>query len=93
MRTLTYVLLDVNAPEIILTSIGAGGQATLVKSLQEEPANSAAWPTTKHTGNDVIEPQEGHSALGGQVSEDEAGLLHLSLNRTECSTFVFLHGH
>ncbi len=67
-----------------LTCIGAGGQATLVKSLQEEPTNFAAWPTTQHAGNDVIETQEGNSALGGQVSQDEAGLLHLSLNSTEC---------
>lgn len=62
-----------------LTCVGAGGQATLIKSLQEEPADSAAWPTTKHASNDVIETQEGNSALGSQVSQDEARLLHLSL--------------
>lgn len=64
-----------------LTCVGAGGQAALVKSLQEEPAHSVVRPTAKHTGNDVIETQEGNSALGGQVGQDEAGFLHLSLNR------------
>ena len=70
-----------------LTCIGVGCQATLVKSLQQEPADSAARPTTKHAGNDVIEAEQGNSASGGQVRQDEAGLLHLGLNRTECRGF------
>lgn len=63
-----------------LTCDGAGSQATLVKCLQEEPANSAAWPTAQHTSDDIVETQQGHSALRGQVSQDEAALLQLSLN-------------
>ncbi|TNN41858.1 hypothetical protein EYF80_047993 [Liparis tanakae] len=65
-----------------LTCAGAGGQAALVEGLEEEPADAAARPTAEHAGDDVIEPQEGNAALGGQVSQDEAGLLHLSLSST-----------
>ena len=64
-----------------VTCVGAGGQATLVKRLQEEPAHSAARPTAKHAGDDVIETQQGDSTLGSQVSQDEARLLHLTLKK------------
>ena len=50
-----------------LTCIDVRGQTALVKTLQEEPANSRAWPTTKHTSNYVIKAQERNSALGDQI--------------------------
>lgn len=51
----------------------------MVESLQEEPAHLVAGPTPEHGSDDIVEAQKWHAALGGEVSQDEAGLLHLCL--------------
>lgn len=72
-----------------MTCVGAGSQAALVESLQEDPAHSAAGPTTEHPGDDIIEAEEGKSALRRQERQDEAALLHLSLSHPQKSLAAF----
>lgn len=40
-------------------------------------------PTAKHAGDDIVESQQRNAAPGGEVRQDEGGLLHLSLDRTQ----------
>lgn len=61
---------------LALTCALASRPLTLVEGLQEDPAHSAARPTTEHARNDIIQCQQGKSAFGGQVGQDEAGFLH-----------------
>lgn len=64
---------------------GVSGQPALVQTLQEEPAHSAARPASDHPSYDVVEAEEGNSAPRGQVCQDKAGLLQVSLDDTQQS--------
>lgn len=76
-------------PVSIHTCVGARCQATLVESVKQQPANRATGASVQNTGDEVVQRQEWNSPAGGQVGQNEAALLHRSLNDTSSVAHKF----
>lgn len=59
--------------------VGPSGEAALVEGVKEQPTNGVTGASTQDTADDVIEGQQRDSSTGGQISQNEAGLLPWSL--------------